>query len=53
MVVWGGEGYVRTDIQGFDLDVYGYFLAVLQCLYLSILCNNHLRNFVVDGVYTS
>lgn len=46
-VLWGGGGYVRTDIRGFDLDVCGYFLAVLQCLYISILRSNHFRNFVV------
>ena len=47
-VVRGGGIYVRTDTQGFDFDVCGYFLAVLQCLYLSILYSNHFRNLIVD-----
>lgn len=47
---WGGD--VRTDTQGFDLVVCGYFLAVLQCLYLTILYSNHFRNLNSGlGVY--
>jgi hypothetical protein len=39
------RGDIRTDIQGFDLDVCSYFLAALQCLYVSMLYNKHLRIF--------